>query len=214
MSLASSSCLELRAPPRVVGGTPGASAPGQMGWLAGLDRLPPRVCGAKQKEWTCRPQGSVTPAQSPAEQLEEADCQALGPSPAHPPTNPAACTPESPTPGSSGQCAPLCPGVPPCPGVSPCPSVPPCVWVYLLSGCAPLCPPLCPGVSPVSRCFPVSGCAPLFGCSPLTQSLFASSAESAGPHPSHRPPEHIGPCAKLLAAGCSELGLDLASLVC
>ncbi|XP_070626181.1 keratin-associated protein 10-12-like [Bos indicus] len=173
MSLVSSSCLELRAPPRLRVGCP---APGLQarwaGWLV-FDRLPPRVCSAEQKE--CRPQGSVTPAQSPGEQLEEADCQALDPSPAHTPPAPAACIPESPTPGSSGQCAPLYPSV------SPCLGVPPCVWVFpLVSGRAPLCLgvppcvrvcPACPGVSPCIRVFPLaSGRAPLcLGVSPCVR---------------------------------------------
>lgn len=64
-SLVSSSCLELQAPPRMVGRVPGALAPGQMGWLAGLDCFLPRVCSGGQKEWTCQPQGSVTPCPEP-----------------------------------------------------------------------------------------------------------------------------------------------------
>ena len=194
MSLVSSSCLELRAPPRLRVGCP---APGLQarwaGWLV-FDRLPPRVCSAEQKE--CRPQGSVTPAQSPGEQLEEADCQALDPSPAHTPPAPAACIPESPTPGSSGQCAPLCPGVSPCvracPLVRVCPLVPrstplslgvplcprACPLVsecFPLSGCAPLCPGVspCPGVHPcVWACPLVSGCAPLVQVFPLVSECF------------------------------------------
>ena len=164
------------------GGMPGALAPGQMGWLAGLDCLPPRVCSAKQKE--CRPQGSVTPAQSPGEQLEEADCQALDPSPAQPPhplplayLSPPLLAPLASAPPCvqvfslvSGRaplsgcfplsgCAPLSPGPPPCPQV--CPLVP---------GRVPLCPGVspCPGAPPcVWACPLVSGCAPLVQVFPL-----------------------------------------------